>query len=353
MTQETGAAADEITVIDLADPQAVPMTVNRREPAPGYPVQAHADRLAGLLEAAFGLAAPVAEALRAGLRRAYTDGGWDMRPGAARPGAVTSPAVPSFRELKLAVLAAAGELGYGPGMRAQVRGFLEARLDALWGGPAGRFLEGGHPADPARLLRGNVLVTGSGPAQGEGGGAGVVGGAVGRIGAAGRGAGGRRPRPGLAPALGPDAGAGLPHRPAGAPGAAAAAARLARARPAAPRMPAGNGDRRGGRGPRGRPAALLRAAVPHRGHRRDGEPDAGRRRGPRPRRVRLGRPAASLAARDGAAEPARPGPPPPRRHRAAARLRPRRAARLAGDPGRGPAPLAAPAPAGDGITAPP
>src|SRR5260370_28819707 len=160
MTQETGAAADEITVIDLADPQAVAMTLTPPEPAPGAPVQAHADRLAGLPEAAFGLAAPVAEALRAGLRRAYTDGGWDMRTGAARPGAVTSPAVPSFRELKRAVLAAAGELGYGPGMRAQVRGFLEARLDALWGGPAGRLLEGAHPPHPARPLRGAVVVAG-------------------------------------------------------------------------------------------------------------------------------------------------------------------------------------------------
>jgi uncharacterized protein len=167
MTQETAAAADEITVIDIADPQAVPMTLNPLEPAPGYPVQAHAERLAGLLEAAFRLAAPVAEALRAGLRRAYADCGWDMRTGAARPGAVTAPAVPSFRELKLAVLAAAAEMGYGPGMRAQVRGFLEARLDALWDGPAGRLLEGGHPADPARLLHGNVLVTGSGVAEGE------------------------------------------------------------------------------------------------------------------------------------------------------------------------------------------
>src|SRR5260370_16504532 len=112
MTQETGAAADEITVIDLADPQAVPMTLNPLEPAPGYPVQAHADRLAGLLEAAFGLAAPVAEALRAGLRRAYTDGGWDMRTGAARPGPVTSPAVPPSRALKLPLLAPPAELAH-------------------------------------------------------------------------------------------------------------------------------------------------------------------------------------------------------------------------------------------------
>jgi hypothetical protein len=50
-------------------------------------------------------------------------------------------------------------------VQAGIRGFLEARLDALWTGPAGHFLEGGHPAALARLLRGNVLVTGSGLAD--------------------------------------------------------------------------------------------------------------------------------------------------------------------------------------------
>ncbi len=154
------AAPRDVTVIDLTDPQAVPVTVNPLEPAPGYPVQAHADRLTGLFEAAFDLGDPVAGALRAGLRRAYADGGWDMLTGAARPGAVSPPAVPAFRQLRLATVEAVRDLGYGPGMQAGVRGFLEARLDALWAGPAGYFLEGGHPAALARLLQGNVLVTG-------------------------------------------------------------------------------------------------------------------------------------------------------------------------------------------------
>src|SRR6266851_4463362 len=165
--ERLASAGGEVTVIDIADPQAVPVTVNPLEPGPGYPVQAHADRVAGLFEAAFGLADPVAGALRAGLRRAYAGCGWDMLTGAAHPGAVASPAVPSFRQLRLAVLAAAGELGYSTGMRAAVHGFLEARLDALWAGPAGRFLEGGHPVDVARLLRGNVLVRNSGVADDE------------------------------------------------------------------------------------------------------------------------------------------------------------------------------------------
>jgi hypothetical protein len=159
--------ADDVTVIDITDPQAVPLMVNPLEPAPGYPVQAHADRLAGLFEATFGPGEPVAGALRAGLRRVYADCGWDMVTGAARPGAVSPPAVPAFRQLKLATVDAARDLGFDPGMRAGVRGFLEARLDALWAGAAGLFLEGGHPASPARLLGGNVLITGSALADEE------------------------------------------------------------------------------------------------------------------------------------------------------------------------------------------
>jgi hypothetical protein len=75
--------------------------------------------------------------------------------------------IPAFRQFKLATEDAARDLGYDTGMRAAVRGFLEARLDALWAGPAGLFLEGGHPAGLARLLRGNVLVTGGGLADEE------------------------------------------------------------------------------------------------------------------------------------------------------------------------------------------
>jgi hypothetical protein len=163
------AAAGAVTVVDITDPQAAPVMVNPLEPAPGYPVQAHTDRLAGLFEASFGLGEPIAGALRAGLRRAYADCGWDMRTGAGRPGTVSSPAIPVFRQLKLATEDAARDLGYDPGMRAAVRGFLETRLDALWAGSAGLFLEGGHPADLGRLVRGNVLVTAGGLADEDAG----------------------------------------------------------------------------------------------------------------------------------------------------------------------------------------
>src|SRR5580704_3717102 len=110
--------------------------VNPLEPAAGYPIQAHADHLAGLFEAAFCLSEPVAAAVRAGLGRSYADCGWDPRTGAAGPDAVAAPVVPSFAQLKQAIMAATTELGYSETMRAAVAGFLAARLDALWAGPA-------------------------------------------------------------------------------------------------------------------------------------------------------------------------------------------------------------------------
>ena len=158
----------DATVIDLTDPHVPPVTLNPFEPEAGHPVQPHAERLAGLLEAAFGVPGPVAAAVRAGLRQVYADCGWDTLTGTAPPGARTAPAVPAFGQLARAALAAAEELRYDRRMRAAVRGFVQARLEPLWTGPAGRFLEGGHPADAGCLVQGRVLVTMGGAAGDEG-----------------------------------------------------------------------------------------------------------------------------------------------------------------------------------------
>jgi hypothetical protein len=158
----------DATVIDLTDPHVPPVTLNPFEPEAGHPVQPHAERLAGLLEAAFGVPGPVAAAVRAGLQQVYADCGWDTLTGTAPPGARTAPAVPAFGQLARAALAAAEELRYDRRMRAAVRGFVQARLEPLWTGPAGRFLEGGHPADAGCLVQGRVLVTMGGAAGDEG-----------------------------------------------------------------------------------------------------------------------------------------------------------------------------------------
>ena len=142
--------------------------VNPFEPEAGFPVQPHADRLAGLFEAAFGLTDPAGVVIRAGLWRAYAECVWDARTGAAPPSARTAPGVPAFAQLTRATLTVAEDLGYDCRVRTEVRGFMRARLEPLWTGPAARFLEGGHPADVGRLIRGNVLLLAGGAADEEG-----------------------------------------------------------------------------------------------------------------------------------------------------------------------------------------
>ena len=97
----------DVTVASLADPGMPPVMVNPLEPEPGFGVQAHARRLAELIEAVFGLAGPVAEVIRAGLLRVYADCGWDAVTGIGPPGAGPPPAVPAFAQLRHAVLATA------------------------------------------------------------------------------------------------------------------------------------------------------------------------------------------------------------------------------------------------------
>ena len=50
-----GRLADrgQVTVINPADPEAVPLSVNPLAPEPGYPVQAHIDMVRALFLAAF------------------------------------------------------------------------------------------------------------------------------------------------------------------------------------------------------------------------------------------------------------------------------------------------------------
>ncbi len=163
----TGPDGSGVIVCRLADPRLPPVMVNPLEPEPGFGIQAHARRLAELLETVFGPPRPVAEVIRAGLLRAYLDCGWDTVTGSAPPGAGPPPAVPAFAQLRWAVLATAGDLGCDPAVRAAVRTFTRARLEPIWAGPAGRFLEGGHPADLGTLLRGNVVLAGDGLAGDE------------------------------------------------------------------------------------------------------------------------------------------------------------------------------------------
>jgi uncharacterized protein len=148
----------QVTVINPADPAAVPVSVNPLAPEPGYPVQAHIDMVRALFLAAFDAREPFPQIMSQALQRAYADCGWDTVTGAARPGAAAPPAVPTLARLESAALEVIQEVGYGQELQADVRGFVGVRLRSLRTGSAGRFFEGGHPADIGALLRRNVVL---------------------------------------------------------------------------------------------------------------------------------------------------------------------------------------------------
>jgi uncharacterized protein len=66
--------------------------------------------------------------------------------------------VPTLAQLQAAALDVIDEVGYGPELQADVRGFVDVRLRSLRTGSAGRFFEGGHPADIAELLRRDAVL---------------------------------------------------------------------------------------------------------------------------------------------------------------------------------------------------
>jgi len=152
------AGAGQVTVINPSDPDAVPLSVNPLQPEPGYPVQAHIDMVRALFLAAFDAREPFPQIISQALQRAYEDCGWDPVTGGGRPGAPAGPAVPTIAQLQGAALDVIEDVGYGRELRADVRGFVDVRLRSLRTGSAGRFFEGGHPADIAELLRRNVVL---------------------------------------------------------------------------------------------------------------------------------------------------------------------------------------------------
>jgi hypothetical protein len=147
-----------VTVINPADPAAIPFSVNPLAPEPGYPVQAHIDMVRALFLAAFDADEPFPQIMAQALQRVYEECGWDVVTGGPVPGAAAEPAIPTLAQLQRAALAVIEEVGYGAQLRADVRGFVDVRLRSLRIGSAGRFFEGGHPGDVAALLGRNVVL---------------------------------------------------------------------------------------------------------------------------------------------------------------------------------------------------
>ncbi len=147
-----------VTIINPADPGAIPLSVNPLAPEPGYPVQAHIDMVRALFLAAFDADEPFPQIMAQALQRVYESSGWDVVTGGRLPGSLTPPVVPTLAQLQRAALAVIEEVGYGRELQADVRGFVDVRLRSLRIGSAGRFFEGGHPADISKLLRRNVVL---------------------------------------------------------------------------------------------------------------------------------------------------------------------------------------------------
>jgi len=132
--------------------------VNPLAPEPGYPVQAHIDMVRALFHAAFGADEPFPQIMSQALQRVYEEAGWDVVTGRGVPGAPVEPAIPTLARLERAALDVIDDVGYGPELQADVRGFVSVRLHSLRVGSAGRFFEGGHPADIGELLRRSVVL---------------------------------------------------------------------------------------------------------------------------------------------------------------------------------------------------
>ncbi len=147
-----------LTVINPSAPDNVPISINPLAPEPGYPVQAHIDMVRALFMAAFDAEEPFPQIMSLALQRVYEANGWDVVTGHGIPGAAVAPAVPTLEQLQQHALEVIEEIGYGKEVQADVEGFISLRLRSLRVGSAGRFFEGGHPADIGGLLQRNVVL---------------------------------------------------------------------------------------------------------------------------------------------------------------------------------------------------
>lgn len=150
-------AGREVVVLRPGDPAAPPVGFNPLAPAPGFPLQTHADLTRALFIAAFQAEEPFPQVLAAALARCYERLGWDLTLGEpVHPG--VSPKLPDLADLQAAAQEVVEEIGYGREITDNVRGFIGVRLASLRLGTTGRFFEGGHRLDFDRLLASNVVI---------------------------------------------------------------------------------------------------------------------------------------------------------------------------------------------------
>ena len=139
------------------DPDAIPAGINPLQPVAGFSLAAHCDLVRALFVAAFQANEPFPQVLSAALTRCYEDLGWDLALGEPANPAL-SPRYPTLADLQRAAEQVVSEIGYGREVTDNVRGFIRVRLASLRLGATGRFFQGGHPLDFARLLKRRVVL---------------------------------------------------------------------------------------------------------------------------------------------------------------------------------------------------
>ena len=147
----------EVLVIRPGDPDGVPVGLNPLEPEPGFPLQTHLDLTRALFMAAFDAQEPFPQVLSHALTTCYGELGWDPVTGDAHT-AGGRPRYPNLGDLQRVAMEVVENIGYGPEISQNVRGFIDVRIGSLRLGTPGRFFEGSNPIDIAELLRRNVVL---------------------------------------------------------------------------------------------------------------------------------------------------------------------------------------------------
>lgn len=158
----------QVLRIRPGDPEVQPASLNPLEPAPGFALQSHLDLVRALFLAAFTADEPFPQVLSQALTQVYRESGWDLITGEARPQHKplfkegeererATPRYPTLNDLQAAARRVVDQIGYGKEVTANVRGFVDVRIGGLCTGTPGRFFQGGHPLDLARLMKQNVV----------------------------------------------------------------------------------------------------------------------------------------------------------------------------------------------------
>ena len=134
-----------------------PLEPARDEEGRRFPLQTHADLIKALFIASFRSEEPFPQVLSAALSRVYEEAGWDLALGETMTGD-SNPSYPTLTDLQRTAERVVNEVGYSQRITDDVLGFIRVRLASLRLGTTGRFLEGGHQLDFAKLLITNVVL---------------------------------------------------------------------------------------------------------------------------------------------------------------------------------------------------